>query len=51
MAIRVALHHRTSYRYAESVNLTPHIVRLRPAPHTRTPLHRYSLQIEPGGTS
>lgn len=47
MAIRVALHHRTSYRYDRPVILTPHEVRLRPAPHARTPIHSYSLTVLP----
>ncbi len=47
MAITVGLHHRTSYRYDRAVHLSPHIVRLRPAPHTRTPIHSYRLTIEP----
>jgi uncharacterized protein (DUF2126 family)/transglutaminase-like putative cysteine protease len=47
MAIRVALTHHTTYRYAAPALLSPQIVRLRPAPHTRTPLISYSLRIEP----
>ena len=38
MAIRIALHHKTSYRYDRLVSLSPHEVRLRPAPHARTPI-------------
>lgn len=47
MSIRVALHHRTEYRYDDLVSLSPHLIRLRPAPHTRTPVHRYALRVEP----
>lgn len=47
MSIRVALHHRTEYHFDRPVSLSPHVLRLRPAPHVRTPLHQYSLQIEP----
>ena len=47
MSIRVALAHRTSYRYDRLVNLSPHEIRLRPAPHCRTPILGYSLRIEP----
>ena len=47
MSIRVALHHRTHYRYDRHVVLSPHVVRLRPAPHTCTPVHSYSLRIAP----
>ena len=35
MAIRVALQHRTSYRFDRPVTLSPHEIRLRPAPHCR----------------
>jgi uncharacterized protein (DUF2126 family)/transglutaminase-like putative cysteine protease len=45
--IRVALHHRTRYAYDRPVTLSPHLVRLRPAPHARTPIVSYSLRIEP----
>ena len=47
MSIRVALAHHTRYRYDRHVNLSPHEIRLRPAPHCRTPLLGYSLRIEP----
>ncbi len=49
MAIRVALNHKTSYKYARDVWLSPHVVRLRPAPHCRTPIVSYSLTIKPEG--
>ena len=47
MAIRVALQHRTSYRFDRMVNVSPHEIRLRPAPHCRTPILGYSLSVEP----
>jgi uncharacterized protein (DUF2126 family)/transglutaminase-like putative cysteine protease len=47
MAIHVAIDHKTVYRYDRPVRLSPHLVRLRPAPHTRTPIHHYRLDIEP----
>lgn len=47
MAIRIALHHKTSYRYDRLVSLSPHEVRLRPAPHARTPILSYSLTVTP----
>jgi len=47
MTIRVALNHHTSYRYDRLVKLSPHIIRLRPAPHARTPIESYSLKVKP----
>ncbi|MDJ0806660.1 MAG: transglutaminase family protein [Gammaproteobacteria bacterium] len=47
MSVRVAIHHRTEYHYDRLVSLSPHTVRLRPAPHTRTPMHHFSLKVEP----
>lgn len=49
MAITVALNHRTTYDYDRLVSLSPQIIRLRPAPHCRTPIKSYSLKIEPAG--
>ncbi len=47
MAIRISLRHVTEYRYEKPVQLTPQLIRLRPAPHTRTPLHHYALNVSP----
>ncbi|MGH8551244.1 MAG: transglutaminase family protein, partial [Methylococcales bacterium] len=47
MAIRVALNHKTSYHFDRLVLLSPHVIRLRPAVHTRTPIEAYSLTITP----
>ena len=47
MAIRVAINHKSLYRYDRLVNLSPHVFRLRPAVHCRTPIEAYSLKIEP----
>ncbi len=47
MAIRIALQHRTEYHFDRPVNLSPHMIRLRPAPHTRTPIHQFSIKVEP----
>lgn len=49
MAIRIALHHETVYRFDREVSLAPHMIRLRPAPHCRTAITGYSLTVEPAG--
>jgi uncharacterized protein (DUF2126 family)/transglutaminase-like putative cysteine protease len=47
MPIHVALHHRSHYKYDRPVSHSAHVVRLRPAPHCRTPILSYSLKVEP----
>jgi len=47
VTIRVALEHRTTYRFDRPVTVHPHVVRLRPAPHSRTPITAYSLTVTP----
>jgi uncharacterized protein (DUF2126 family)/transglutaminase-like putative cysteine protease len=47
MSIHAALTHRTRYSYDRLVGLSPQLIRLRPAPHSRTPILSYSLNISP----
>ncbi len=47
MGIQVALNHRTQYRYDKAISLGPQVVQLRPAPHCRTPILSYSLEVTP----
>jgi len=47
LSIHVALKHVTRYQYDRQVGLSPQVVRLRPAPHCRTPILSYSLKVEP----
>ena len=48
MAIHVALYHKTHYTYDKPVGHGPHVVRLRPAPHSKTRILSYSQKISGG---
>src|ERR1700722_9519516 len=49
LSIHVALNHVTHYRYDRLVGLSPQVVRLRPAPHCRTRILSFSLNVQPAG--
>jgi uncharacterized protein (DUF2126 family)/transglutaminase-like putative cysteine protease len=47
MTLHVALTHKTEYRYDRLTQMGPQVIRLRPAPHCRTPILSYSLTLTP----
>jgi len=49
MSIRASIYHLTHYRYDRPVTLSPQIIRLRPASHSRTRVLSHSLKVSPEG--
>ncbi len=47
MSIHAAVKHSTIYSYDKEINMSAQVIRLRPAPHARTPILGYSLKIYP----
>ncbi|KPM46665.1 transglutaminase family protein [Jiulongibacter sediminis] len=47
MSIRVAIRHKMHYDYDRMINVSPQVIRLKPAVHSRTPIQSYSLKISP----
>lgn len=49
MSVQIVLNHWTRYRYDKVVSVGPQVIRLRPAPHCRTPIVSYTLSVTPAG--
>ena len=47
--MRILLRHRSTYRYPRPAALGPHLIRLRPAPHTRARIETYGLSVTAPG--
>ncbi|MBD9528951.1 DUF2126 domain-containing protein [Paracoccus sp. PAR01] len=49
MSIKASIYHLTHYKYDRPVILGPQIIRLRPAPYSRTRVISHALKVSPGG--
>lgn len=49
MSIKAGIYHLTHYKYDRPVTLGPQVIRLRPAPHSRTRVISHSLRVSPAG--
>jgi uncharacterized protein (DUF2126 family)/transglutaminase-like putative cysteine protease len=47
MSIKAAVYHLTHYKYDRPVVLQPQIIRLKPAPHSKTKVLSHSLRVSP----
>ncbi|QHQ35513.1 DUF2126 domain-containing protein [Algicella marina] len=47
MSITAGIYHLTHYQYDRPVTLGPQVIRLRPAPHSRTRVISHSLRVTP----
>jgi len=47
MSITASIYHLTHYQYDRPTTLGPQIIRLRPAPHSRTRVISHSLRVSP----
>jgi uncharacterized protein (DUF2126 family)/transglutaminase-like putative cysteine protease len=47
MSITASIYHLTHYKYDRPVTLGPQIIRLRPAPHSRTRVISHALSVSP----
>jgi len=49
ISITASVYHLTHYKYDRPVTLGPQVIRLRPAPHSRTRVISHSLKVSPAG--
>ncbi len=47
MSIKAAIYHLTHYKYDRPVVLQPQVIRLQPAPHSKTKVLSHSLRVSP----